>query len=257
MFDIGFSELLLFGAIALIVLGPEKLPQAARTAGQWYAKFRRTVATLQSEIEAELDLAETRKQMQLELEKIRQAEVDMKREMEALRSSVSELQQHGKVPSMQARNTQSADTTPNLSHDTNAVNLPTEQTSHKPLSHEPTCHEPTNHLAEPTTDTTALLPDKPLDNSLGNSLDRPPDESYLTETKADDYLLSLEADVEADAVAKDLHEALFAATEPMYYRWFLLSDYDRVRRLPNPPFLPNYQADPLLHQLPSLGGVAQ
>ena len=248
MFDIGFSELLLFGAIALIVLGPEKLPQAARTAGQWYAKFRRTVATLQSEIEAELDLAETRKQMQLELEKIRQAEVDMKREMEALRSSVSELQQHGKVPSMQAHNTQSADTTLNLGHDTNAVSLPTE-----PLSHEPPSHEPTNHLVEPTTDTTALLPTKPLDNSL----DKPSDESYLTETKADDYLLSLEADVEADAVAKDLHEALFAATEPMYYRWFLLSDYDRVRRLPNPPFLPNYQADPLLHQLPSLGGVAQ
>ena len=243
MFDIGFSELLLFGAIALIVLGPEKLPQAARTAGQWYAKFRRTVATLQSEIEAELDLAETRKQMQLELEKIRQAEVDMKREMEALRSSVSELQQHGKVPSMQAHNTQSADTTPNLGHDTNAVSLPTE-----PLS-----HEPPNHLVEPTTDTTALLPTKPLDNSL----DKPSDESYLTETKADDYLLSLEADVEADEVAKDLHKALFAATEPMYYRWFLLSDYDRVRRLPNPPFLPNYQADPLLHQLPSLGGVAQ
>ena len=252
MFDIGFSEILLFGAIALIVLGPEKLPQAARTAGQWYAKFRRTVATLQSEIEAELDLAETRKQMQLELEKIRQAEVDMKREMEALRSSVSELQQHGKVPSMQAHNTQSADTTPSLGHDTNAVSLATEQTSRETPS-----HEPTNHLAEPTTDTSALLPNKPLDNSLGNSLDKPSDESYLTETKADDYLLSLEADVEADEVAKDLHEALFAATEPMYYRWFLLSDYDRVRRLPNPPFLPNDPADPLLHQLPSLGGVAQ
>ena len=240
MFDIGFSELLLFGAIALIVLGPEKLPQAARTAGQWYAKFRRTVATLQSEIEAELDLAETRKQMQLELEKIRQAEVDMKREMEALRSSVSELQQHGKVPSMQAHNTQSADTIPNLGHDTNAVSLPTE-----PPTHEPPNHKPPSHLAEPTNDSTALSPNNPSD------------ESYLTETKADDYLLSLEADVEADAVTKDLHEALFAATEPMYYRWFLLSDYDRVRRLPNPPFLPNYQADPLLHQLPSLGGVAQ
>lgn len=240
MFDIGFSELLLFGAIALIVLGPEKLPQAARTAGQWYAKFRRTVATLQSEIEAELDLAETRKQMQLELEKIRQAEVDMKREMEALRSSVSELQQHGKVPSMQAHNTQSADTTPNLGHDTNAGRLPTEIPTHEPPN-----HKPPSHLAEPTNDSTALL------------LDKPSDGSYLTETKADDYLLSLEADVEADAVAKDLHEALFAATEPMYYRWFLLSDYDRVRRLPNPPFLPNYEADPLLHQLPSLGGVAQ
>lgn len=240
MFDIGFSELLLFGAIALIVLGPEKLPQAARTAGQWYAKFRRTVATLQSEIEAELDLAETRKQMQLELEKIRQAEVDMKREMEALRSSVSELQQHGKVPSMQAHNTQSANTTPSLGHDTNAVSLPTE-----PPTHEPPNHKPPSHLVEPTNDSTALSPNNPSD------------ESYLTETKADDYLLGLEADIEADAVAKDLHEALFAATEPMYYRWFLLSDYDRVRRLPNPPFLPNYEADPLLHQLPSLGGVAQ
>ena len=64
MFDIGFSELLLFGIIALVVLGPEKLPHAVRTAGRYYAKFRRTVATLQSEIEAELDLAETRKQMQ-------------------------------------------------------------------------------------------------------------------------------------------------------------------------------------------------
>ena len=245
MFDIGFSELLLFGAIALIVLGPEKLPQAARTAGQWYAKFRRTVATLQSEIEAELDLAETRKQMQLELEKIRQAEVDMKREMEALRSSVSELQQHGKVPSMQAHNTQSADTTLNLGHDTNAVSLPTEQTSREAPSHKPPSHETTNHLVEPTNDSTALSPNNPSD------------ESYLVETKVDDYLLSLEADVEADEVAKDLHEALFAATEPMYYRWFLLSDYDRVRRLPNPPFLPNYQADPLLHQLPSVGGVAQ
>ena len=245
MFDIGFSELLLFGAIALIVLGPEKLPQAARTAGQWYAKFRRTVATLQSEIEAELDLAETRKQMQLELEKIRQAEVDMKREMEALRSSVSELQQHGKMPSMQAHNTQSANTTPNLGHDTNAVSLATEQTSRETPRHEPPNHKPPSHLAEPTNDSTALSPNNPSD------------ESYLTETKADDYLLSLEADVEADEVAKDLHEALFAATEPMYYRWFLLSDYDRVRRLPNPPFLPNYQADPLLHQLPSLGGVAQ
>ena len=94
MFDIGFSELLLFGIIALVVLGPEKLPHAVRTAGRYYAKFRRTVATLQSEIEAELDLAETRKQMQEELAKIRQAEADMKKEMDALRTSFHELQEN-------------------------------------------------------------------------------------------------------------------------------------------------------------------
>lgn len=236
MFDIGFSEILLFGAIALIVLGPEKLPQAARTAGQWYAKFRRTIATLQSEIEAELDLAETRKQMQAELEKIRQAEIDMKREMEALRSSVSELQQHGKVPSMQAADTQAANSTAhNIDSETKTSSLLTEQPS---------------YLSEPANNTTSP------------SLKKPSDESPLAQTQADDYLHSLEEDVEADEVAKDLHDALLMATElpatePMYYRWFLLSDYDRVRRLPNPPFLPNYQADPLLHQMPSLGGVAQ
>ena len=93
MFDIGFSELLFFGVIALIVLGPEKLPQAARTAGQWYAKLRRTVSTLQSEIEAELDLAETRQQMQNELAKIRQTESDMKRELAEMRGSMQKFEQ--------------------------------------------------------------------------------------------------------------------------------------------------------------------
>lgn len=93
MFDIGFSELLLFGVIALIVLGPEKLPQAAHTAGQWYAKLRRTVSTLQSEIEAELDLAETRQQMQNELAKIRQTESDMKRELAEMRGSMQKFEQ--------------------------------------------------------------------------------------------------------------------------------------------------------------------
>lgn len=92
MFDIGFSELVLFGVIALVVLGPEKLPQAARTAGHWYAKFRRTIATLQHEIEAELDLAETRQKMQEELAKIKQAEAEMKREMAELRGSMQEFE---------------------------------------------------------------------------------------------------------------------------------------------------------------------
>ena len=92
MFDIGFSELLLFGVIALIVLGPEKLPQAARTAGQWYAKLRRMISTLQFEIESELDLAETRKQMQDELAKIRQTETDMRRELAEMRGSMGKFE---------------------------------------------------------------------------------------------------------------------------------------------------------------------
>ena len=93
MFDIGFTELLLFAVIALIVLGPEKLPQAVRTAGRYYAKFRRTVSTLQAEMEAELDLVETRQKMQEELAKIKQAEAQMKQEMAQLRGSIKQFEQ--------------------------------------------------------------------------------------------------------------------------------------------------------------------
>jgi len=56
MFDIGFWELCVVGVVALIVLGPEKLPRAARTAGLWLAKARRTLATVKEEVKRELEL---------------------------------------------------------------------------------------------------------------------------------------------------------------------------------------------------------
>lgn len=112
MFDIGFSELLLFGVIALIVLGPEKLPKAARSAGRWYAKLRRTVATLQSEMEAEFDLAETRQQMQDEIAKIRQTEADMRREMAEMRGSLKDFE-HSQNKSIKATHKRNSHSQPN------------------------------------------------------------------------------------------------------------------------------------------------
>lgn len=56
MFDIGFWELCLVGVVALVVLGPEKLPRAARMAGLWLAKARRTLATVKEEVTRELEL---------------------------------------------------------------------------------------------------------------------------------------------------------------------------------------------------------
>ena len=44
MFDFGFSEMLVIGVIALVVLGPERLPVVARTAGEWVGKAQRFVA---------------------------------------------------------------------------------------------------------------------------------------------------------------------------------------------------------------------
>ncbi|MGH8595010.1 MAG: Sec-independent protein translocase protein TatB [Gammaproteobacteria bacterium] len=58
MFDIGFWELMLVGVVALLVLGPERLPAAARTAGLWVSRARRALGSLRAEIEREVDLGE-------------------------------------------------------------------------------------------------------------------------------------------------------------------------------------------------------
>ena len=63
MFDIGFSELVLTAVIALIVFGPEKLPQAARTAGLWTGRFRPVLADTRREVERELGADDIRRQL--------------------------------------------------------------------------------------------------------------------------------------------------------------------------------------------------
>ena len=61
MFDFGFSELVMIGAVALVVLGPERLPTVARTAGQWLGKAQRMVQQVKSDIEREAELSELKK----------------------------------------------------------------------------------------------------------------------------------------------------------------------------------------------------
>ena len=61
MFDIGFSELLVIGLVALIVIGPEKLPRVARTVGHLVGRLQRYVADVKSDINREVELDELRK----------------------------------------------------------------------------------------------------------------------------------------------------------------------------------------------------
>ena len=58
MFDIGFSELLVIGVVALLVIGPERLPKVARTAGALFGRFQRYVANVKSDIQREMDASE-------------------------------------------------------------------------------------------------------------------------------------------------------------------------------------------------------
>lgn len=144
MFNLGLFELTLFGMIALIVLGPDKLPVAARTLGKWYAFFRHTKERLQHEMAHELNLLQAQQEIKQELEKLRVAENQMKAQMDKLQSAIAQNQAH-------------------------ILDL--------------------EHNAAPS------------NSSL---------------------------------------------THPNYNRFFLLGDYDKQRRLPAAPFLPNHKADVLL-----------
>lgn len=61
MFDIGFTELLIIGVVALIVIGPERLPKVARTAGHLYGRMQRYVSTVKSDISREIQLDEIKR----------------------------------------------------------------------------------------------------------------------------------------------------------------------------------------------------
>ncbi|HEX6828236.1 MAG TPA: Sec-independent protein translocase protein TatB [Burkholderiales bacterium] len=61
MFDIGFSELLVIAVVALVVIGPERLPKVARTMGHLFGRMQRYVNTVKADISREMELDELRK----------------------------------------------------------------------------------------------------------------------------------------------------------------------------------------------------
>jgi sec-independent protein translocase protein TatB len=61
MFDIGFWELAVIGVVALLVIGPERLPRVARTAGLWLGRARRFVSSVKADIDRELAADELKK----------------------------------------------------------------------------------------------------------------------------------------------------------------------------------------------------
>ncbi len=95
MFDIGFSEMVVVAVVALVVIGPEKLPRVARTLGHLFGRLQRYVSQVKSDIHREMELAELGK-VKTEFENAArsfQSEIETKaseteREMRELKESV-------------------------------------------------------------------------------------------------------------------------------------------------------------------------
>lgn len=82
MFDIGFSELLLVGLVALLVLGPERLPGAVRTASLWIGRLKRSFSAIKAEVEREIGADEIRRQLHNE------QVLELEREMKAIKQDL-------------------------------------------------------------------------------------------------------------------------------------------------------------------------
>lgn len=92
MFDIGFSELLVIAVVALLVLGPERLPRAARFAGLWVRRARAQWYAVKSELETELADEEMRRSIQRTREELREAQAELQRDGERLRAQLRDVE---------------------------------------------------------------------------------------------------------------------------------------------------------------------
>ncbi|GAB2714565.1 Sec-independent protein translocase protein TatB [Halomonas garicola] len=84
MLDIGFLELLIIAVVGLLVLGPERLPRAARTTGMWVGKIKRTVAGMQREVSAQLEAEDLRQKLDDQQKKLDDSLNKAKQDVESL-----------------------------------------------------------------------------------------------------------------------------------------------------------------------------
>lgn len=88
MFDIGFSELMVIGIVALVVIGPERLPKVARTLGHLLGRAQRYVNDVKSDISREMQLDELKKLQAQVTDSARELEDSVRKEYQTAKSSI-------------------------------------------------------------------------------------------------------------------------------------------------------------------------
>lgn len=95
MFDISFFELLVVGVVGLIVIGPERLPGAARTCALWIGRLKRSLANTRAELEKHIGADEIRRELHNEqvlynLEKMKDQRLELEARIRSLEPSTAE-----------------------------------------------------------------------------------------------------------------------------------------------------------------------
>ncbi len=183
MFDLSFWEILVIGIIAVIIVGPERLPGMAYSAGKWITKVKRFISNAKAEMESEFNTAELRQMLNAqeeEMQKLRKLMEDTRHDVEQSQHLLTQSVEEAAQAVREAGKTASSPAT----------------TATAKLAEEPTATAPTPPMAAPnpaTTDASAPAPtvvstDAPLrvathdsvedemqalSQSLGETLHRP------------------------------------------------------------------------------------
>jgi sec-independent protein translocase protein TatB len=111
MFDIGFSELLVIALVALVVLGPERLPKAARMAGMWLRRARMQWQAVKSELENELADEDMRRSILRARDELREAQESLRADGARLRAQLADVEARmTEAPPLDTRESSPGDT---------------------------------------------------------------------------------------------------------------------------------------------------
>lgn len=99
MFDISFAELFLISVIALLILGPQRLPEVLRTVGLWMGRMRRVYNNVRQEIDREVGMDDIRRQLHNEqiTAELKQVEAEAKALKRDISGSVSDAIREGEA----------------------------------------------------------------------------------------------------------------------------------------------------------------
>ena len=111
MFEVGFWELVLVGVVALVVVGPERHPELARTAGRWLGAARRMASTFKSDLEREMRAGELKKMLDQRPE-FRGAYDVLEQTKKELQATADKLNASVDIPTISLPETDAAGTTP-------------------------------------------------------------------------------------------------------------------------------------------------
>jgi sec-independent protein translocase protein TatB len=104
VFDIGFTELLVIAVVALVVIGPEKLPGAIRTGSVWVGRLKRSYQDIKREVELEIHNSEV-------LEKLQRAEAEIKEQINpGIQSLIEDSAEAARTPGSESPTEASAKT---------------------------------------------------------------------------------------------------------------------------------------------------